>query len=134
MIPLQAEMISYTIDSESGLVRARMAGATTLVSLVSHISNLAKDPQFNPSMNLIFEVEPEATFSLLPVEVEFRNLIKQWASRRKGARWAFWVPFGATYSHLQFAIGTLDQQDVQMRLFENEQSAIQWLVGGESSD
>jgi hypothetical protein len=122
-------MINYVIDKELRLVKARMTGSTTLVGLVTHISNLARDPDFDPSLNLIFEVAPDATFSILPVESEFRQLVKQWTSRRKGVKWAFWAPYGVTHAHMQFAIGTLDQNDVEMRLFEHEADALKWLSG-----
>jgi hypothetical protein len=124
-------MINYTIDPQARLVRAHMSGVTTLVALATHISHLAKDPKFDPSYNLIFEVAQDATFSLLPVEEEFRQLLKHWTSRRKGVKWAFWSPFGVTHTHIQFALGLLDQKDVRMRLFEDEPSALKWLAEGD---
>jgi hypothetical protein len=64
------------------------------------------------------------------VETEFRHLLKQWMSRRKGAKWAFWAPFGVAYTHVQFALSLLDQTDVEMRLFKDEDSALRWLAAG----
>jgi len=64
----------------------------------------------------------------LPNELEFRKLLKRWADRRKGAKWAFWAPYGVTYTHMQFALGLLDQRSVQMRLFESEENALAWLA------
>ncbi|MGB8356188.1 MAG: hypothetical protein WCD79_19985 [Chthoniobacteraceae bacterium] len=120
-------MIKYVIDREQRLVKARMSGATGLVGLVTHIANLAKDPAFDPSFNLLFEVAPDATFSILPIEAELQKLIKQWTTRRQGVKWAFWAPFGTAYAHLEFALGILYKGHVQMRLFDNEESAMNWL-------
>jgi len=121
-------MIEYTIDQDQKLVKARMSGTTTLVDLATHISSLAKNPKFDPAFNLIFEVSQDATFSILATETEFRTLLKEWTERRKGAKWAFWVPFGVTHTHMQFALGLLDQRNVRMRVFEDEKSALDWLA------
>lgn len=120
-------MIEYTIDECQKLVRARMSGTTTLVDVVIHIANLAKDPKFNPAYNLIFEVAQDASFVVLANEKEFRTLLKSWTQRRKGVKWAFWVPYGVTHAHMQFALGLLDQRDVEMRLFDSEHKALTWL-------
>jgi len=120
-------MINYVIDRGLRLVKARMTGSTGLVGLVTHIANLAKDPEFDPSFNLIFEVDRDATFSILPVEPELRSLMKQWTGRRKGVKWAFWAPFGVAYAHLEFALSVLYKGDVRMCLFDNEEAALQWL-------
>ena len=127
-------MIDYVIDREQRLVKTRMTGSTTFDGLVTHLSNLARDPAFDRSFNLIFTVSPDATFSVLPVEEDLQQLIKQWATRRKGTKWAFWVPFGTAHVHMQFVLGLLVQNDVQIRLFDNEATALQWLGEEESGN
>ena len=99
-----------------------------MVDLATHLSSLGKNPQFDPSFNLIMEVAPDATFCILANESEFKDLLKGWATRRRGAKWAFWAPFGVAYTHMQFALGMLDKRDVSMRLFETEENALAWLA------
>ena len=120
-------MINYVIDRDLRLVKAKMTGSTDLVGLVTHIANLARDPAFDPTFHLIFEVTRDATFSILPVEYELQKLLKQWTARRKGVKWAFWAPFGVAYTHLEFALSVLYKGDVWMNLFDNEEAALQWL-------
>jgi hypothetical protein len=127
-------VIDYAIDREHRLVKARMHDSTSFVDLVAHISSLAQNPGFNPAFDLIFEISPAATFAILPVEVEFVKLVKQWMEQRRGTKWAFVVPFGTAHAHMEYVLGRLVQTHVRLRLFETEKEALEWLAADTPDD
>ena len=122
-------MIQYRIDGAKLLVLARMTGSNTLVDLMIHITNVARDADYRPSCNLLFEVAGDVTFVIMPAEREFETLIREWMEHRKGVKWAFWAPMGVAYSQVQYALETLGLKSPHAQLFQDEHTARNWLSG-----
>jgi len=123
-----ALMIEYGIDGTQRLITARMTGCISLIDLMAHIIAISRDHDCDPAFNLLFAVADDVTFAILPAEREFETLIKEWIEHRKGIKWAFWAPVGVAHSHVQYALEILHLKHSYVGLFQNEHTALNWLV------
>ena len=126
-------MIEYTIDTAQRLVRVRMSGANAPADLLRHVSDLSADPQFDATFNTLFCITEDATLQTTLFDSLLKTLLEQWQRRRKGVKWAV-----VSSSRIQLALAMLATdnvkfQFVQVRFFDDEDSAMNWLgsnVGG----
>lgn len=126
-------MIEYTIDRAQRLVRVRMSGANAPADLLRHVSDLSADPQFDATFNTLFCITEDATLQTTLFDSLLKTLLEQWQRRRKGVKWAV-----VSSSRIQLALAMLATdnvkfQFVQVRFFDGEDSAMNWLrsdVGG----
>jgi hypothetical protein len=126
-------MIEYTIDTAQRLVRVRMSGANAPADLLRHVSDLSADPQFDATFNTLFCITEDATLQTTLFDSLLKTVLEQWQQRRKGVKWAV-----VSSSRIQLALAMLATdnvkfQFVQVRYFDDEDSAMKWLgsdVGG----
>ncbi len=120
-------MIEYTIDEPRRLIRVRMSGANTLTDLLQHFSNLINDPKFDGTFNAIFHITEDATLpAALLDNVFFKMAFEQWELRRKHAKWAVVSPSRSQLALAQRATENANLKSVQLRFFDDEESALNW--------
>lgn len=110
-----------------------MSGHSSLVDLMIHITTVARDPDYDPTFNQLLEIAEDVTFTVLPVETEFELLIKEWLEHREGMKWAFWAPPGVAHAYMKYNLDLLSLKPPHACLFQNEETAMRWLVDGEES-
>lgn len=120
-------MIEYTIDTPQRLVRVRMSGANAPADLLRHVSDLSADPKFDATFNTLFCITEDATLQTTLFDSLLKTLLEQWQQRRKGVKWAV-----VSSSRIQLALAMLATdnvkfQFVQVRFFDDEDSAMNWL-------
>jgi hypothetical protein len=120
-------MIEYTIDTAQRLVRVRMSGANTPADLLRHVSDLSADPKFDATFNTLFWITEDATLQTTLFDSLLKTFLEQWQQRRKGVKWAV-----VSSSRIQLALAMLATdnvkfQFVQVRFFDDEDSAAKWL-------
>jgi hypothetical protein len=120
-------MIEYTIDTAQRLVRVRMSGANAPADLLRHVSDLSADPQFDATFNTLFCITEDATLQTTLFDSLLKTVLEQWQQRRKGVKWAV-----VSSSRIQLALAMLATdnvkfQFVQVRFFDDEDSAMNWL-------
>ncbi|HTS19460.1 MAG TPA: STAS/SEC14 domain-containing protein [Verrucomicrobiae bacterium] len=123
-------MIEYTVDAAKRLIRVRMSGGNTTTDMVRHLSALANDPQFDPTFNALFYITDDARMQTTLFDTLLKRILEQWQQRRKGVKWAV-----VSASHIQLALTKLVTDSikfelVQLRLFDDEASALKWLDSG----
>jgi hypothetical protein len=120
-------MIEYTIDAAQRLIRVRMSGANTPADLLQHFSDLSTDPKFDATFNTLFRISEDATLQTTLFDGLLKTLLEQWQGRWKHVKWAV-----LSSSRIQLALAKLvtdnvNFQFVQLRFFDDEDSAVKWL-------
>jgi hypothetical protein len=104
-----------------------MSGANTLTDLLQHFSNLINDPKFDGAFNAIFHISEDATLpTALLDNVFFKMAFEQWALRRKNVKWAVVSPSQSQLAIAQRATENANLKSVQLRFFDDEESALNW--------
>lgn len=121
-------MIEYTIDAVQRLIRVRISGANIPADLLRHVSDLGADPKFDPTFNCLFRITEDATMQTTLFDDLLKTILEQWQQRRKGVKWAV-----VSSSHIQLALAQLATDNVsfrfvQLRFFDDEDSAMKWLT------
>jgi len=127
-------MIDYTIDEPHRLIRIRISGWTsTDVHLIRAFSKLLRDPGFDPAFNTLFLFSKETFLSTLLIQHQTNKLFGGMAAHQEGSKWAFVVSNQTTLALLRDALEALDLKSVELQLFDNEASGLQWLNSNEDS-
>jgi hypothetical protein len=125
--PTREKVIEYTIDEPRRLIRVRMSGANKLTDLLQHFSNLINDPKFDGTFNALFFITEDATLpAALLDNAFFKMAFEQWELRRKNAKWAVVSPSRSQLAIAQRATGNVNLKSVQLRFFDDEESALNW--------
>jgi hypothetical protein len=121
------KVIEYTIDEPRRLIRVRMSGANTLTDLLQHFSNLSDDPKFDGAFNAIFLITEDAKAPTELLDNVFLKMaFEQWELRRKHAKWAVVSPNRSQLALAQRATENANLKSVQLRFFDDEESALIW--------
>ncbi|MGA2138302.1 MAG: hypothetical protein ABSH14_05515 [Verrucomicrobiia bacterium] len=120
-------MIEYTIDAAQRLIRVRMSGANRPADLLQHFSNLTADPKFDATFNTLFRISEGATLQTTLFDDLLKTLLEQWQRRRKGVKWAVLSSSRIQLALAKLATDNVNFQFVQLRFFEDEDSAVKWL-------
>lgn len=127
-------MLAYTIDEPRRLIRVRMSGANTLTDLLQHFSNLSNDPKFDGAFNAIFYITEDAKAPTALLDNVFLKMaFEQWELRRKHAKWAVVSPSRSQLALAQRATENANLRFVQLRFFDDEESALSWCGSGTKS-
>jgi hypothetical protein len=120
-------MLDYTIDEPRRLIRVRMSGAGTLTDLLQHFSNLINDPKFDATYNTIFHITEDARLPTPVLDSIFLKMaFEQWELRRKHAKWAVVSPSRSQLALARRATENANLRFVQLRFFDDEESALNW--------
>ena len=120
-------MIEYTIDETRRLIWVRMSGANTFTDLLQHFSRLSDDPQFDATFNAVFYITEDAKISTALLDNVFLKMaFEQWELRRKQAKWAVVSPSRSQLALAQRATENANLRFVQLRFFDDEESALDW--------
>ena len=120
-------MIEYTIDAAQRLIRVRMSGANRPADLLQHFSNLTADPKFDATFNTLFRIGVDATLETTLFDDLLKTLLEQWQRRRKGVKWAVLSSSRIQLALAKLATDNVNFQFVQLRFFDDEDSAVKWL-------
>ena len=120
-------MIEYTIDAAQRLIRVRMSGANTPTDLLLHVSDLSDDPAFDPTFNTLFCITEDATLQTTMFDRLLKTILEQWQQRRKGVKWAVVSSSQIQLALAKLATDNVNFQFVQVRFFDDEDSAVKWL-------
>ena len=120
-------MIEYTIDGARRLIWVRMSGANTFTDLLQHFSRLSNDPQFDATFNAVFHITEDARIPTALLDNVFLKMaFEQWELRRKHAKWAVVSPSRSQLALAQRATENANLKFVQLRFFDDEESALNW--------
>ena len=120
-------MIEYTIDAAQRLIQVRMSGTNTPADLMRHLSDLNADPKFDATFNTLFRIGVDATLETTLFDDLLKTLLEQWQKHRKGVKWAVLSSSRIQLALAKLATDNVNFQFVQLRFFDDEDSAVKWL-------
>ena len=126
-------MIAYTIDVTRRLILVQMSGPNTLAELLRHFSALSADQKFDPTFNALFFITEDARLEMTFLGNLLKTLLEQWEQRRKGVKWAIVSPSRSQLGLAESLTENIRLKFVQMRFFNDEESAMNWLNSGGTS-
>jgi hypothetical protein len=123
-------MIEYTIDCPDRLVRVRMSGCTTSADLARHYSKVLDDPAYDASFNVIFCIDDDAGGPILAELPDAGAQMETLATLQHGTKWAVVMSPGLKRTITEFLLMGVKLGSVQMRFFDDDQTALAWLEPG----
>ena len=77
--------ISYSIDSSQQLVSAFASGVLNVKMLSSFLTDVRKDPEFNPDYRLLLDLSTVAEFDLTPADLQRVSDMPAFSARSRTA-------------------------------------------------
>ena len=121
--------IEYTIEPSLHLMQASIDGSIRFLDLVNLLTRLRKDPQWGPAVQSLLIVDTSARMeSVEPASL--RSFFQKVLEASGSHKWAI-VVLGMQYRSLfSDALGHLPASRVQLRMFDDEYTALRWLKTG----
>ena len=126
-------MIDYTIDQTNRLIRVWMSGTNRCSDLAAHYSRVLKDPQYDRTLDSLFQVDGETTGPVMTELPEVKTLIEMLAQCQGATKWAVVMPLGFKRTVVEFLLKGTNLRSVTMQFFATESDAIAWLNVGKTS-
>lgn len=120
-------MIEYSIDRPDRLVRVRVCSCATSADLARHFSTVHDDPLYDPSFNVLFQVDDDAEGPIM-AELPSVGLQMEAVARLQNAtRWAIVMSPGFKRTVTEYLLRGVNLAPVQMRFFDDNSTALTWL-------
>ncbi|MGO9245760.1 MAG: STAS/SEC14 domain-containing protein [Verrucomicrobiia bacterium] len=126
-------MIEYIIDRPDRLVRVRVSGCVTSADLVSHFSTVHDDPSYDPSFNILFQIDDDAEGPILAELPGVGLQMEAVARLQHGTKWAVVMAPGFKRTVIEFLLRGVKLAPVQMRFFDDNRLALAWLGPGHAA-
>jgi hypothetical protein len=122
-------MIRHKIDKLRRIIFTRAAGTPTTVTLIDHIRNVMKDPDFDPNYNSIIVLEKNIRIAAIPKdEIEIvRQVLNGFAQKGTGRNCAVVVPNERQEIFLKLNLELIRPLEFNIRVFYKEDEALNWL-------
>jgi len=107
-------------------MQVRVTGSTTLLDLVNFLTKAQKDPQYGPTLNTLFIVDPDAQFGQLAPGT-LATFFKRVAESGGSKAWAIVFSTDSHYTIFSELVQNNGTNGLKIRLFRDEFTALQWL-------
>jgi hypothetical protein len=127
-------MFRHEIDKLRGIILTRAAGTPTTVTVIDHIRNVMKDPDFDPNYNSIIVLEKNIRIAAIPKdEIEIvRQVLNGYAQKGKGRNCAIVVPNERQEIFLKLNLELIRPVELNIQVFYSEDQALNWIKGQQS--
>src|SRR5579862_2699569 len=126
-------MIDCVIDKARRMVSVRLSWKSSYLDLVRCFDKLYQDPQFDSNFNILFHISVDSTFLRAHIHEDFRAFLKGLADRQKGPKWAIVSPSRTQLAMTQILVENMELGTIQVRFFDNDEGAMQWLNSAEDT-
>ncbi|MGD0058283.1 MAG: STAS/SEC14 domain-containing protein [Verrucomicrobiia bacterium] len=126
-------MIEYTIERPGGLVRVRASGCITSADLVRHFSRVHDDPSYDPSFNILVQIDEDAGGPILAELPDVGSQMEAVARLQHRTKWAVVMAPGFKRTVIEFLLRGAKLAPVEMRFFDDNQLALAWLDSGRAA-
>ena len=105
----------------------RVSGCVTSADLVSHFSTVHDDPSYDPSFNILFQIDDDAGGPILAELPGVGLQMEAVARLQHGTKWAVVMAPGFKRTVIEFLLRGVKLAPVQMRFFDDNRMALAWL-------
>jgi hypothetical protein len=127
-------MFEYTIDQPERLIRVRMSGSNTSADLARHYSRVLDDPGYDASFDCLFHIDDDAGGPILAELPDAGLQMEAVARLQHGTKWAVVISPGFKRTVTEFLLRGVKLGSVQMRFFDDDQTALAWLDPGHATE
>lgn len=126
-------MIAYHVDVARRIAITRVSGQLTFSDLANHLHRLLRDPKFSADYDGLIIASDVAAVPSLATCKAFLPLVRAWAKRRVGVRWAFVLPTNETRAFAESTLMQANFTGITSRCFSSEGAALAWLESADSA-
>jgi hypothetical protein len=119
--------IRNEIDKQAGLVRITIEGRTDEQEWLDSVSELGKDPDFRPSMNLLIDVRHHETVASSDMMWKIGRMVGPDASN---SRWAIVVSRLVSVGMSNMLSALVQEAGIKVKAFEDMDEAEKWVREG----
>lgn len=122
-------MIEYKIDKSQEIIFATIAERVTTEEIMTHISDIIKDPDFSFSYHSIITIDDNLIVPQIKPEKTqiIQSVINGYAKMRKGTKWGIVISKGTTHAIVETALGLIGTLSANIQLFQDTDDAIAWI-------
>lgn len=122
--------IDTTIDKEHNIVYHKAHDVLTVEEIESAINNLFNNPEFNPAMNILAEIQPGSMASLASDEVHNLVTLSRNLKNRNGpGKTAVIVADNADFGIFHVLEFLLKDEVRELKVFKSLEAGQDWLSG-----
>jgi hypothetical protein len=110
-------------------MQARIDREICFLDLVNFVTRLRKDPQWGPTLHSLLIVDDPASIEKVD-PASLRSFFHKVQEGGGSKKWAIVVSNAQHRSLFSDALGHLSSSPVQLRMFDDEYSALRWLKSG----
>jgi hypothetical protein len=119
--------IRYWIDKDRKLIRAELTGSFTIEEMFNVIKDTLNDPGFEKGFNILSNHLKVKRFITTPQVKGLAGLLASFRHVLENAKWAVVTVNPASFGMMRMLAVYLEDVPMELRIFETEREALQWL-------